>query len=35
MMLKTQMHPINKGSFVSLDFYAWLTFLPCEATIER
>jgi hypothetical protein len=34
-MFKTQMHPLNKGSFLSLDFYAWLTILPSEATIER
>jgi hypothetical protein len=34
-MLKTQMLPLYKGYFMSLDFYAGLTILPSEATIER
>jgi hypothetical protein len=34
MMLKTQMHPLNKGAFLLLDFYAWLTILPSETSIE-
>jgi hypothetical protein len=34
-MLKTQMYPLNKRSFLSLDFYAWLTILPSEAIIEK